>query len=111
MEPQNSEEFLEEQREAWIKICLEHRQKEYSEPVHFISDALPEKVRKYDARLTFINHKFISNSISSYYMEFLLKSTVMYLWLNMYLCFTDSHQEKKGSFGFWTCISELCERQ
>ena len=44
MEPQNSEEFLEEQRE--IKICLEHRQKEYSEPIHFVSDALPEKVRK-----------------------------------------------------------------
>ena len=58
MEPQNSEEFLEEQREAWIKICLEHR---------------PVKVRKYDARLTFINHKFISNSISSYYYGVFVK--------------------------------------
>ena len=46
MEPQNSEEFLEEQREAWIKICLEHRQNEYSKLLHFISDAIPEKVRK-----------------------------------------------------------------
>ena len=73
LEPQNSEEFLEEQREAWIKICLEHRQKEYSEPIHFISDALPVKVRQYDARLTFINHKFISNSISSYYYGVFVK--------------------------------------
>ena len=97
MEPQNSEEFLEEQREAWIKICLEHRQKEYfTELLHFISDALPEKVRKYDARLTFINHKFISNSISSYYYGVFVKINCHVFMIECESVFLLIHTRKKG---------------
>ena len=97
MEPQNSEEFLEKQREAWIKICLEHRQKEYfTELLHFISDALPEKVRKYDARLTFINHKFISNSISRYYYGGFVKINCHVFMIEYESVFLLIHTRKKG---------------
>ena len=68
MEPQNTEEIIKKHRRGLLKIWLDHGQNPY-----ISSEAMPDKVRKYDARLTFINHKFLSNSISSYYYGVFVK--------------------------------------